>query len=52
MRKDEGLGFHSKAESCFLCKARHLEKDIQPIEVLDQAGYVQKLGVRSVVMQS
>jgi hypothetical protein len=33
-----------RLNQCFLCKIWHLEKDLHPIEVPDQAGYVQKVG--------
>lgn len=32
-----------KLNLCFICKAWHLEKELHPIEVPDQAGYVRKL---------
>ena len=32
-----------RLNQCYLCKAWRLEKDLQPVEVPDQAGYVQKV---------
>jgi hypothetical protein len=32
-----------RLNQCYLCKAWHLERELQPIEVSDQAGYVRKL---------
>jgi hypothetical protein len=31
-----------RLNQCYLCKAWYLEKNLQPIEVPDQAGYVKK----------
>lgn len=40
---DAPKGNIPKLNQCYLCKAWHLEKDLSPIEVPDQAGYVRKL---------
>jgi hypothetical protein len=32
-----------KLNQCYLCKAWHLEKDLSPVEIPDQAGYIRKL---------
>lgn len=35
-----------RLNQCFLCKGWFLEKDLKPIEIPDQAGYVQKRGCK------
>ncbi len=35
-----------RLSQCYLCRVWHLETDLQPIEVPDQAGYVLKLGCK------
>ena len=32
-----------RLNQCFLCKAWQFEKNLSPIEIPDQAGYIQKL---------
>jgi hypothetical protein len=35
-----------RLNQCYLCKAWHLEKDLLPIEIQDQAGYIRKLSCK------
>ena len=39
--KDEGR--YPRLAQCYLCKEWGLEKNFSPIEIPDQAGYVEKL---------
>jgi len=36
-------GKYPRLNQCYLCKTWKLEKNLSPIEIPDQAGYVQKL---------
>jgi hypothetical protein len=42
----EGDGKHPRVNQCYLCKAWQLEVKLQPIEIPDQAGYIQKLACK------
>jgi hypothetical protein len=35
-----------RLNQCYLCKGWYLEKNLQPVEIPDQAGYVQKRGCK------
>jgi hypothetical protein len=43
LRYKDDSGKYPRVAQCYLCKAWRLEKSLSPIEIPDQAGYVQKL---------
>ena len=43
LKHKEDAGKYPRLNQCYLCKAWKLEKNLSPIEIPDQAGYVQKL---------
>ena len=42
LKYSEGDGKHPHVNQCFLCKTWALDKNLSPIEVPDQAGWVEK----------
>lgn len=46
LKSKEEAGKYPKLNQCYLCKAWKLEKNLSPIEIPDQTGYVEKLACR------
>lgn len=42
----EGDGKHLRVNQCYLCRAWQLDKNLSPIDIPDQAGWVEKKGCK------
>jgi hypothetical protein len=51
MKPETEKGNIPRLNQCFVCKGWALEKNLHPIEVPDQAGYVQKLAYQKCLDQ-
>ena len=47
LKSKEEAGKYPRLNQCYLCKAWQLEKNLSPVEVPDQAGWIEKRACRS-----